>query len=68
MTILATDKPEPAKAGKYTTTIKVTDIDGILLKPGKDYDKTYDILSGIRRMRPRDNCLTRIQSLRQGIL
>ncbi len=40
VTILATDKPEPAKAGKYTTTIKVTDIDGTVLKPGKDYDKT----------------------------
>ena len=39
VTILATDKPEPAKAGKYTTTIKVTDMDGTVLKPGKDYDK-----------------------------
>jgi hypothetical protein len=37
--VIATDVPYSPKAGKYTTTVKVFDNDGKLLKAGTDYEK-----------------------------
>ncbi len=37
--VTATDIPQAAKAGKYTTTVKVYDSEGKLLKAGTDYEK-----------------------------
>ena len=39
ITVVATDKVEGKKAGQYTTTVKVFDSEGKLLKAGTDYDK-----------------------------
>ena len=44
ITVVAMDKAEGKKAGQYTTTVKVFDSEGKILKAGTDYDKKITYL------------------------
>lgn len=45
ITVVAVDKPQDKKPGKYATTVKVFDSEGKLLKAGTDYEKEIAYLA-----------------------
>ena len=58
ITVLASDRTESAKAGQYMTKVQVIDVNGKVLKPGTDYEKSigyfYDA-SGAKEVSKTDN-------------